>query len=73
MEVTLHTNHRRKNGRHNPRKGVGWSNRCKRYGFVDEKRIEARKARQYVRELMAHERFDDIPTRYPKDILWNFW
>lgn len=73
MEVALHKNHRRKTGRHNPRKGVGWSNRSPRYGFSVAKRLVAKKVRQQLRELLCHERFDAVPIRYPKDILWNYW
>jgi hypothetical protein len=69
----MHTNYRRKKGRHNPRRGVGWSNSRPFRGLSWEKRTEWKRARQQVRRLLHWEKWDLVPERYPPTILWNIW
>jgi hypothetical protein len=69
----MHRNFRRKSGRHNPRRGAGWSNRGPKRGFAWEKRHEWRCARATMRALLHRNQWDLLPKRYPAVILWNWW
>jgi hypothetical protein len=69
----MHKNFRRKSGRHNPRRGVGWSNRRPAGGFAWEKKMVAKKVRQGLRSLLHHGKWDLVPQHYPRTILWDYW
>jgi len=69
----MRTNHRRKQGRHSPKRegcGCGF---MRAYSLRDWKRAASTDRRAEERELMSHGRWDDLPPRYPKNILWNYW
>ena len=67
----MHINHRRKNicraKHHNER----WPM------LIDSARIyrqvRNREARRQTRHLIAVGRFDDIPRKYPKTVLYDYW
>jgi len=66
----MHTNWRRKNRHKSHWPGNTWCygpKSCKEY-----QRISWQKRRTHVRELLHHERWDDIPCRYPRNILWDW-
>jgi hypothetical protein len=66
----MHTNHRRKTvhraKHHNARylliPSLKW---YRQRASKDRRALE--------RDLVAHERYDDLPTRYPRNIYWNLW
>jgi len=67
----MHTNHRRRN-----------KFRAKHHGILDYmfahslkwwRRQRAKDRRAEERELIAHERYDSLPRRYPRDIYWDYW
>ena len=67
----MHTNHRRKNkfrAKHHNRRRMPLAYSLKEY----RKQVSSDR-RAHERELMAHGRFDDLPTSEPKSILWNYW
>jgi hypothetical protein len=68
----MHTNYRRTGARHNPRKGQGWAH-GRKVSFTIEKKNEISRARQHVRHLIAHEKYDLIPSYYPRTIMYDYW
>lgn len=69
----MHTNHRRKKGRHNPKKGQGWSNYSSN-SLKWYKQDEARKFRRRARYLIQARRYAKVwvgPIK--KGILWRYW
>lgn len=46
------------------------SKHCSFKWFKNKKNTERR---QLDRQLIHHEKFDDLLTRFPKDILWDWW
>jgi hypothetical protein len=71
----MHINHRRKNKFRS--KGHG-----RRHGYIASwlayslrwwRRQRHRDVRARARHLIAHERYDDLPSKYPKDIYWDYW
>jgi len=67
----MHINHRRTNkfrARHHNR----WSHPV---GVPSKKwyrRLSSKERRSEEREHIAHERYDTLPVRYPRDIHWRF-
>jgi hypothetical protein len=37
------------------------------------RRLEQRKFRACVRDIMRHGRYDDLPSRGPRDAAWSYW
>ena len=37
------------------------------------RRQKSRDRRAEERRLIHHERYDSLPSRYPKNILWEYW
>lgn len=66
----MHTNYRRTNRFRASHHNV-WSWRPR--SFKVEKTIKSGLRRAHERNLMAHERYDDLPRRYPQCILWEYW
>lgn len=70
----MHTNHRRKNRirpkHHGRRRSYAW---CMIYSTKPMQRESWQQRRAAVRVLMHAERFEELPSRYPKDIYWNYW
>ena len=67
----MHINYRRLNrfnGKHHNR--GPW--RLVR-SFAEDKAISSRIRRAQARDLIANERYDDLPSWYPRDIYWNYW
>lgn len=67
----MHTNHRRKNkhrAKHHNRRYFPLA-----YSLKPQKRQKSRDRRAVERHLMAHDRFDDLPTAFPKSIYWEYW
>jgi len=69
MEVTVHTNHRRKKAKHHRPSFSGDG----AYSLRVYRQEAHRQERAQLRELLVHERFDDVPKKYPKNVLWNYW
>lgn len=67
----MHTNHRRKNrhrAKHHNQKG--W---LLAYSLKEYRKRKSKDRRAAERHLMAHERYDDLLNRYPKNIYWEYW
>ncbi len=68
----MHVNHRRKNlVRAKHHNGLGYWMRLKR--LKPHRREQSHKRRVQEREALAHERWDDLPRRYPRSIYWEIW
>ena len=65
-----HINYRRKNPR-NPNHHCYYSMPCGHSRWYQ--RVAWKKARQYVRACISHERYDAVPTKYPRNILYDYW
>jgi len=37
------------------------------------RKLMAKTRRGHERESIAHDRFDDLPTHYPRTIFWDYW
>ena len=69
----MHTNHRRKTkfrAKHH--------NRAHNHSVLPItlrwwRKQAHRDRRALERHLIVNERFDDLPSRYPRDILWRYW
>jgi hypothetical protein len=68
----VHTNHRRKNiFRAKHHNGCGcWMRLIRLKPF---RRQKSRDRRASEREALAHERWDDLPRRYPNTLYWELW
>lgn len=70
----MHINHRRKSKfrpkHHGRRRSYGF---CMIYSTKEMRRESWQKRRAQAQRLMAHDRFDELPKRYSKDIFWNYW
>lgn len=67
----MHTNHRRKNkfvGKQHNRRGWPLA-----YSLTWWRREAHREMRAAERRLIHHGRYDELPTRYPRDIYWKYW
>lgn len=67
----MHINYRRKNkcrAKHH-------NYRCwpLAYSLRWYRQRKAKDRRAQDRDLMAHGRFDDLRTHYPRTILWDYW
>jgi hypothetical protein len=68
----MHTNHRRKKGRHNPRRGRGsmwWIRDC----FAEEKRIRSRCRRRKEHLMIAAGKWDILWQKITRSIIWDYW
>jgi hypothetical protein len=66
----MHRNHRRKSGKHNPKKeGRGWT--MVPPSLVKYRRAYWQEQRAKIRELMVHEKYDAIQNRNLASILWD--
>lgn len=43
------------------------------YSMAPMKRQKSHDLRAHQRNLMSHERWDDLPTHYVKNIIWEYW
>jgi hypothetical protein len=69
----LHRNYRRKHPRTTTKRegnGRGW---WKVYSLRWWKKQRARDRRARDRSLIERGKYDDLTTRYPMDILWDYW
>lgn len=39
----------------------------------EDRRASWQERRSQARRLMAHGRYDDLPDRYRRDIIWRYW
>lgn len=70
----MHTNHRRKNGFHDPRKGQGWTNRGKaNSSFAGEKKQESRSRRRGEHLMIIAEKYDELYWKVTQSIVWDYW
>ena len=67
----MHTNHRRKKSHFTKRHGGGhWMTL---YSMVPMKREKSSGRRAQERSFMDRGLWDDLPTHYPKNIVWEYW
>jgi len=68
----MHTNHRRKakfrSKHHNTR-----TRPMLAYSLKSWRRQRSSDRRAQERHMIAHERYDDLPRRYPRNIYWEYW
>lgn len=70
----MHTNHRRKAGSHNPRKGRGWTWSSPRStSFATEKKIRSRCRRRKEHLMIIAEKYDELYWKVTRSILWDYW
>jgi len=67
----MHRNYRRKNGKHNPKKGAGGS--WQPYSLVEYRREYWQWVRARVKTLMYRERYELIQNKHRPSILWDWW
>lgn len=68
----MHINYRRKN-KHRAKHHNCWAAWYMIYSMKPMKRASWRLRRSQARDHMAHGRYDMLPNRYPRDIIWNYW
>lgn len=68
MLLSMHKNHRRKNPK-NPSAFFRLPPGASLYW----QRFAAKQRRQHERRAIHHEEWDDLPTRYRRDILWWYY
>jgi hypothetical protein len=72
-EVTLHTNHRRPSARSHRAKHEGQGSYWPRgYSFKWWRNQAARTRRREELEKLGGERWDELGTRYPRTVLWDY-
>jgi len=69
----MRTNHRRKQGRHSPKREGCGGGFLRVYSLKTWKREASTDRRAEERRLMFRGRWDDLPVRYPRTILWYYW
>lgn len=68
----MHINHRRKNlfrGKHHGRH----SRFLRAYSLKPFKVADSRRRRAGERDLLRNRKYDLVPTKVFRDILWNYW
>lgn len=75
VALDMHINHRRKN-----KPPIHWRSTHTRWGYPmglytykPMRKASWRLRRAQAKALMDHGRYDMLPRRYPRDILWNYW
>lgn len=68
----MHKNHRRKQPA-GTTKRVGGRPRMSIYSMKPMKRQKSRDRRTLERSLMGKGRWEDLPVRHPRCILWEHW
>lgn len=68
----MHVNHRRKRPA-GTTKRTGCRGWMRIYSMRDMKRQKSRDRRARERSLLERGRWDDLPDRYPRNIVWEYW
>lgn len=69
----MRTNHRRKKGRHSPKREGGGCGHLSIYSKVYLKHEYWSRVRARVRDCMVNGRYDDIVDRTPDSVIYDYW
>lgn len=69
----MHRNHRRKPGKHSPKREGGGRHWLRPPSLVPYRQAYWQRQRSIVRRLMNLERYDEIRTKHYHSILWDIY